>query len=200
MYRSGDCYNRIVQLAVNIYCDYQLTEFPINAKRLCERMGVRLIPYSAFDEINRKTLLSRSDYGFYVPMLEGFPPRIFYNDDPAIVGSEERIRFYLLHELKHYVNEDINSEADDDDLADYFAKFMACPIPFLVLLRIDTPDEIAARFGVSFTVAEITASNVRNRINKYGTKIFDYEKPLIQLLFSEFKLHDCIRGDEAYEQ
>lgn len=36
-------------------------------------------------------------------------------------------------------------------------------------------------FGVSATIAGFVSNSVKNRIDKYGYKIFDYEKPLIDL-------------------
>ncbi len=59
---------------------------------------------------------------------------------------------------------------------------MACPTPYLIVKGITHPNEIISRFNVSATAAANVASSIRKRIEKYGTEIFDYEKPLIKLL------------------
>ena len=55
-----------------------------------------------------------------VKASKGRPPTIYYNDE---YDSEGAIRLTIFHEIKHYVfNEDVSNE-EEDDLADFFARY-----------------------------------------------------------------------------
>ena len=123
--------------------------------------------------------MKRSEYGFFCPLTNDTAPTIYYNDT---ISSKGCIRQTIFHEIKHYINEDKEEDPEDDDLADYFGKYIACPIPYLIALHITTPNEIISMFGVSYQMACYVAKNVENRIIKYGYKLFDYEKPLLRHL------------------
>ncbi len=140
-------------------------------------MGVALVGYSSMPEEFYYLLKKKSMYGFFVPETRENPPTIYYND---MINSKGLQRFTVFHELKHYVFEDENEE--EDDLADYFSKYFMCPIPYLLLKNIDSPNEVVSRFGTSLEAAGYICANVNNRRNKYGYRIFDYEVELIEHL------------------
>ena len=104
-------------------------------------------------------------------------PTIYYNDSFESDGAQ---RFTIFHELKHYVYND--EDDSEDDLADFFARYFMCPIPYLLLKNMDTPNEIASYCGTSFEVAFHVCLNLHNRKNRYGFQIFDYEIKLIEHL------------------
>ena len=181
MYRKGKEYDRMAQLVIQLYLDYDLKGFPVNEKELCQKLGIALVPYSEYESGDKKILLTRSEYGFFVPLSikNGSPPIIFYNDS---ISSSGCIRQTIFHEIKHYIDEDSLEDPEDDDLADYFAKYLACPIPYLVANNIKSQNEIISIFGVSNQMAGYIVRNLENRIQKYGTRIFEYEVPLIKHL------------------
>lgn len=177
MYRQPIEYERIDKLAIDIYVDYELNEFPIDAKTLCKRMGMNLVPYSAYEGENRNVLYKESTEGSFSYGATQLNPVSFYNDgNDSVYGN---IRQTILHEIKHYVDED--EDDSEDDLAEHFARYMACPTPYLIWKNITDVNEIISTFGVSATIAGFVSKSVKNRIDKYGNKIFDYEKPLIDL-------------------
>ena len=180
MYRNSKSYDELDRLAIEIYCDYRFNSFPLDVREVCHKLGVMLVPYSAFGQWERELLKKQSLYGFLMPQSSESPATIFYNDDRAELRSEGCIRQTIFHEIKHYVCGDENDE--DDDLAEHFGKYFPAPIPYLIVKNISSPNEIVSRFGVSMTVACNIASQVRNRRAKYGDRIFEYEKPLIHLL------------------
>ena len=45
-YRYSTKYERMARLAIDIYIDYNITEFPTNAKDIAKRMGFDFIFYS----------------------------------------------------------------------------------------------------------------------------------------------------------
>lgn len=179
MYRSdGNVYDELDGLAISLYVDYNMKVFPINEKELCRKMGVLLVPYSAYEGENRDILLKRSKEGFLSYGATELKPVILYNDgNDAVYGN---VRQTIFHEIKHFVYEDDENDKDDD-LAEHFGRYLACPTPYLVWKNITDVNEIISTFGVSATIAGYVASSVKNRINKYGDKIFDYEQPLIDL-------------------
>lgn len=182
MYRDGIFYDQMAKLAIDIFQDYNLTTFPLNEQEVCRKLGVPAIPYSAYNSEGQLILKKRSLFSFFCPPTKDTSPMIFYNDDLHDVGSPGDIKLNIFHEIKHYVDEDHDELPEDDDLADYFGKYLACPVPYLVVEGIRNPNEIVAAFGISYQTACYVASNVKNRMKKYGYKLFDYEKPLIKQL------------------
>lgn len=178
MYKRKPCeYERIDKLAIELYVDYSLSDFPIDEQSLCRRMGINLVPYSAFEGQGRDILYKHSKEGFLNYGTTSLKPVIFYNDsDDAVYGN---IRQTIFHELKHFLEED--KDDSEDDLAEHFGRYLACPTAYLVWKNITDVNEIISTFGVSVTIARYASSNVKNRISKYGHEIFDYEKPLIEL-------------------
>lgn len=181
MYRSSDEYEEIKKLVVDIYVDYNIREFPICEKGICRKLKVALLPYSLLIEKDfdaGKLLIKKSQYGFFTKGTAEMPPTIYYND---INATKEQQRFNIFHEIKHYVCEDEND--DKDDLADFFSRYFMCPVPYLMLRKIDTVNEIASVCGVTIPVASNVASNIINRRAKYGNKLIeDYEIRLVNQL------------------
>lgn len=177
MYRTPEEYDRMDQLAISLYVDYDLNEFPIDEKVLCRKMGINLVPYSAHGIENRKILSKRSKEGFLNYGVTDIRPTIFYNDcDNSVYGN---CRQTIFHELKHFLEEDKDEE--EDDLAEHFGRYLACPTAYLIWKKITNVNEIISTFDVSASIAKNVSSSVENRINRYGYRIFDYEKPLINL-------------------
>lgn len=174
MYRSGEEYEYICNVIIDIFIDYDIKSFPIDEKDICRKMGIALVPYSTYDSDAIELLKRKSKLGFFVKGSTESPPTIYYND---LRLSKGEVRFTIFHELKHYVFEDDDDEKDD--LADFFARYFMCPIPYLLLKKIDTENEIMAFCETSSTAARNAYSNIVNRRNKYGYHIFDYEIRLI---------------------
>lgn len=196
MYRDTEIYGEITKTVINIYLDYGIKGFPIDEKSVCKKLGIALIPYTDFGKEDRKLLLKKSQHGFYVPGTSDNSPTIFYNDSYESKGAQ---RLTVFHELKHYVYED--SDDEEDDLADFFARYFMCPIPYLLLKKIDTPNEIASICGTSMEAAYNVYSNLCNRRKKYGYQLFDYEIPLIEhlepILLEVYSVKK--EGDDVYE-
>lgn len=60
MYRNGNDYERMARLVIDIYIDYNITSFPVDEKELCRKLGLKLVPYSAYPEKTQKLLRKRS--------------------------------------------------------------------------------------------------------------------------------------------
>lgn len=178
MYRCGSDYDELDRIIYSVYMDYNIREFPIDEQELCRKLGVALIPYSAFLPNDPKMLLAKkSKQAFFVRESKENPPTIYYNDN---YDSEGATRLSVFHELKHFVCEDEDDR--EDDLADYFGRHLMCPTAYLMVKDINTPNEIVAFCGSSFKAAYNASINIKNRRSKYGNKLKDYEKAFIEMV------------------
>ena len=90
------------------------------------------------------------------------------------------------------MNNDTEDSEFDDNMADYFARYIMCPIPYLIKANINDELTLISDHGVSCEAAGYAINNVRNRRAKYGDKIFDHEQPLIDLLFPDIFKEECL--------
>ncbi len=186
MYYDGKEYDNMANLVIEIYLDYNFNSFPIDEKLVCNKLGLNLVPYSAFEYDEYDILKKKSKDAFLVmPYTTNDKATIYYNDDLNDTPYT-RTRYSIFHEVKHYVNNDKYEDEKIESMADYFAKYFMCPIPYLVYNNINTVDEIISMFNVSMTVARYVLKNIENRRLKYGNEIFEKEKPLMQLLCKNF--------------
>ena len=185
MYRKGLEYDEMAKKVIDIYLDYNIKTFPINVNQVCQKMQIALIPYSFYQSPSRELLKKESMSSFYVKPTISNPATILYNDDIGEVGSLGNIRRNIMHEVKHYVCED-TQDNPDDDLADYFGKYFLAPIPYLIVKGIDNCNDIMSIFGVDDEMSSFIYKNIRNRKKKHGSKIFDYELPLLKHLLGNY--------------
>ena len=190
MYRSGNVYQELDALAIDIYVDYGINSFPLDKKELCRKMGILLIPYSSYEGKDLQLFKKKSKYGFCTFGSNGCTPTIFYNDSVADLGSPATIKQTIRHEIKHFACGDTDDDDEFDDLAEHFGRYLACPTAYLVAKRITDVNAIISTFDVSATMARNIISGLTNRINQYGYRIFDYEKPLLELFNISIKESD----------
>lgn len=188
-YRDSTKYERMARLAIDIYIDYNITEFPTNAKDIAKRMGFDFIFYSDLDEKTRALMIKLSDDGVNYPHMTG--PNcirtIYINDTIQSNGRKDTSGF---HEIKHIVEYDCETDDEElneenEDLANFFGKYMKCPIPYLIYCGYDNEFDIMSKFGVSQEMAKNVLKSMRGRIKKYNNSIFDYEVPLLELLLGD---------------
>ena len=183
MYWNGNDYDKMAQLVIDIYVDYNIRSFPVDEKEVCRKLGLKLIPYSEYPEEQQVLLRKRSPDAFFAPATKTTPPTVFYDDK---VESYGRLRYNIFHEVKHFVNGDKDDGEYNDNMADYFARYFMCPIPYLIEYGINDELTLISDHLVSQQAAHNTMNNVRNRRAVYGDKIFDYEKPLVDLFTIHF--------------
>ena len=73
MYWKSNDYDKMAQLVIDIYIDYNITSFPVDEKEICKKMGLKLIPYSAYTEKEQELLRKRSEDGFFCPATKTTP-------------------------------------------------------------------------------------------------------------------------------
>lgn len=184
MYRSGIEYDEMALLAIEVITDYNLCVYPLDALEVCKKLKINAIPYSSYNEETRKKLINLSRDGFCIPRVRDGRPIIYYNDDLSMIISRSRIESTIFHEIKHILCNDKNEDGKDD-LADYFSKYIRCPIPLLIYLGVTEINDIITAFEISYEQACYIISNVENRKRVYGSQIFDYEKPLLETILKD---------------
>ena len=185
MLRSRREYDAIAKIVIDIYRDYDIKKFPIDVFDICRKSGIDLVPYSEFSEREVSLLKKRSMDAFFVPATKCSPFMIFYNDNLQEVKSEGRQRFSIMHEVKHYVCNEMEETEEGEDLADYFARYFLCPIPVLIVRGIYNQSEIISEFKISASAAANASKSLQNRMKRYNNSLFEYEKPLIIQLFGD---------------
>lgn len=184
MYRHGDDYERIDQLARDILVDYGIKEFPLDLFSLTKKMGFEVIPYSAYEgEENSYILQRKSKDGFSIPASCGAAPVILYNDKAHL--SPARLQSTIGHEIKHIIDEDVDDS--QDDLCDHFARYIRCPTPYVIYMGFKSSPQLIDAFGISAIQADITINTIKSRTNKYGQLIFQNEIELMRQLCPDFK-------------
>lgn len=185
MYRSSDEYDRMKKLAIAIIEDYGITadDYPLDVKALCSKMKINVVPYSAYEDEGVDLLLKKSIDGFNIPRSTAQEAVIMINDKYGTHLSPARISQTLGHEIKHIVEED--TDDSEDDLCDYFSKYLRCPIPLVLYMGIVSSLELISRFGISFEQATYVLSNIINRRAKYGDSFFEFEVELLRQLLGD---------------
>lgn len=183
-----DEYDRMRKLAISVILDYNITieDYPLDMDKLCKKMDINVVPYSAYaDKSKFKLFLKRSIDGFNIPRNKEQKATIYFNDKYGDHLTPARISQTKGHEIKHILEEDKNDS--DDKLCDYFSKYLRCPIPLLIYLKINTRQELISKFGVSNEQAGYILKNVDNHKRKFGDKYYDYEVLLIKQILGD----DC---------
>ena len=184
MYRSKQFYNYYRDIIIDIYLDYGIKTFPIKAKELCRKMGIVLVPYSILKGEEFELAFKKSYEGFYVPKTKDTPPMIYYNDDEEMM-TNGRIRYTIFHEIKHYVCDDKEETEESEDAAKYFAKYIMCPIPYLVYNQkyYTGYEKIQKRFNTSLEVAQYLYDQLKRRIARSGNALYEKEVILIDAIY-----------------
>lgn len=177
-------YEKMAKLAIDIYLDYGINSFPVDAYEIADKMGFKISYYSDYTEEKRNAFLKISEDGTNLP-IDGdsmHTKNIIINDR---IESPARKQATIFHEIKHIVNHDKDESKYNENMADFFARYMRCPTPYLVYKKMENSNLIQVEFGVSTQMAEIAENNVKQRIKKYGYGIFDYELPLLQQILGD---------------
>lgn len=174
-------YDRVDKIAYEFLSDYEITEFPIDINKLCKKLGINLIPYSAFVK-KKELLLHLSDNGFSFINPYTRVGSIFINDMHPSSGS---IIFTCLHEIFHLFGND--EFFADEQLADHFAQTVIAPPIILISNNIISTDEIVSNFGTSWETGGYILKKIINRILAMTSKILDYEMEYYELVYEHFK-------------
>ena len=169
-------YEEIKQIVVDLFVRYNVSCVPVNGFELATKMGITVVPYSAFSESKRWLLFKKSEDGFCVQKNTG-EWFIYYNDQ----REYGRINNTIFHEIGHIVLD----HSEDSELAEkevkFFAKYALVPPVLVHKLRLHDPAEIASIFEVSYEAACYAYSYYQKWLQYGGTSYTNYEVTLLNL-------------------
>ncbi len=189
-------YDELDKTALQILMDYSDGEFPIDLEKLCERLRIKLTPYSAlkesaFSEINSSVSNGELSDGFSIilnkPDPQGYVAYAYYNDDKKAIISNERVRFTIAHEIKHVIFRETNPTNIEESEAEHFARFLLAPMPLLIVGKYETNYEIRRKFRLTKSAAYNALKAKNNRVEKHGNSLFKYESNFIDWFLENAK-------------
>lgn len=182
--------------ALQILMDYSNAYFPIDLCNLCEKLRIKLVPYSLLpigkiEEINSIATNGELKDGCSIilehPDDDGYIAYTFYNDNVKDVMIRERIWFTIGHEIKHVIFNEINPTKEEEDEANHFARMLLAPTCILIVGKYDNQEDIIKKFKLTKSASFNALKARNNRIDKYGEALFDYEMDFIEWFLSNIK-------------
>ena len=169
-------YEELKRIVVDMFVKHGVSCVPISAFELAFKMGITVIPYSAFPPRKRLLLLKKSTDGFSVKFATG-EWRIYYNDN---IQRNGRVNNTIMHEIGHIVLD----HSEESDLAEaevrFFAKYALVPPPLVRKLGTTDCVQVMTTFDVSIEAAQ-NALNYYNKWLAYGGEDYsDYEVTLLE--------------------
>lgn len=189
-------YDELDKAALQILMDYSFGEFPIDLRRLCEKLRIRLTPYSELGEQKLSKIKSIATSGelgdgfsviLEMPDHEGYLAYAYYNDDKKEVGSVERASFTIAHEIKHVVFGEKDPTAAEEREAEHFARYLLAPTPLLMVGKFESVYETQERFGLTITASRNALKAKSHRVNAHGDSLFEYESEFVDWFLENVK-------------
>lgn len=167
---------QIKESVVKMYEQFDINCVPISAFEVATKMGIKVIPYSAYSERIQALMLKESEDGFNVERENG-EFYIFYNDEK----NYGRTNNTIMHEIGHIVLE----HSQDSELAEkevkFFAKYALAPPVLIHKFELKDPYSISETFDISFEAA-CYALTYYNKWLAYGGKNYtSYELKILNL-------------------
>ena len=175
---SNERYEEIKQIVVEMFEEYGVSCVPINGFEIANKIGVKVISYSAYPARTRFLMEKYSADGFSILRDTG-EWYIFYNDDDE--HDYGRINNTIMHEIAHIVLD----HTEDSELAEmevrFFAKYALAPPALIHKLKLETAESIADIFEISFEAAGYALSYYQKWLNYGGQDYKDYEIRMLRL-------------------
>ena len=166
----------IKENAVNMYEKYNISCIPISAFEIATKMGVTVVPYSAYSFEKQILMLKESEDGFVVEKTDG-SFFIFYNDKK----SYGRINNTIMHEIGHIILQ----HTEDSELADkevkFFAKYALAPPVLIHKLGYKNALTISDAFDISYEAAKYALIYYQKWLQYGGQDYTSYELKTLKL-------------------
>lgn len=173
---SNNRYEEIKKIVVELFIKYDVKCIPINGFELASKMGIKIIPYSSYNEKTQKLMKKRSKDGFFVEKTEG--EFYIYYDDTMNYG---RINNTILHEIGHIVLDHTEESELAEAEVNFFAKYALVPPVLVYKLNINSPNKISEIFDVSIQAGYYAYTYYRKWLKYGGSILKEYEMSLIGL-------------------
>ena len=159
-----------------MYENYDVSCIPISAFEIATKMGVSVVPYSAYNEKTQKLMVKKSEDGFVVEKADG-SFFVFYNDEKGY----GRINNTIMHEIGHIILEHTEDSALADKEVKFFAKYALAPPVLIHKLALKDAYSIANVFDISYEAAGYALSNYRKWLQYGGKNYTSYERKILEL-------------------
>ena len=147
-----------------VYWDYGIHSFPVDCKKILNRMGFKLLTYQEISGNDKQFLIRMMQVSGDAFIIRG-EKRLYYNDSVM----PKRLRFSLAHEIGHIVTDD-----DSEDVANDFASNQLAPRPVIYAKQLRTADEISKFFGISISAANNALIDDSYRLDADGIHLVDF--------------------------
>lgn len=175
---TNERYEEIKRIVVKMFEECSVSCVPINGFEIANKMGVKVIPYSAYLTRVRYLMKRYSSDGFSV-LRDSGKWYIFYNDDNE--HDYGRINNTIMHEIAHIVLD----HTEDSELAEmevrFFAKYALAPPVLIHKLKLKSAESIADIFEISFEAAGYALAYYKKWLTYGGQDYKDYEIRMLRL-------------------
>lgn len=169
-------FEEIKECVVNMYENFNINCVPISAFEIATKMGINVIPYSAYNERIQTLMLKQSEDGFNIETENG-EFYIFY-DNTKIYG---RVNNTIMYEIGHIVLE----HSQDSELAEkevkFFAKYALAPPVLIHKFKLKDTYEISETFGISLEAACYAITYYKKWLAYGGKRYTSYEMKILNL-------------------
>ncbi len=170
-----EVYEDIKQQSISMLIEMGINSVPIDPFELSNKLGLRVIPYSAFSGDIVFVLSLKEPDGFSIEDGKG-GWAIYYNDSVKY----ERVRFTIMHEIGHYILGHYKGGEVEESEANFFARYtLAAPPLIHNILSAPNPETISKEFEISYTAATHAHSGYWAWID-CGDEYMDYEIDLLK--------------------
>lgn len=142
-------YEKIKTTVADLFETISIDHFPVVGFEVAHKLGIRLMPYSAFDNDLKALALLTSDDAFSTRNPQG-QWVICYNDE---INSYGRQNFSIMHEIGHIVMQRNFCEDEDEAFADFFACYALAGSPALHLFQPKQAEDIEHLCSISHEMA-----------------------------------------------
>lgn len=156
-HRGKLSYRRYEEIKQEILFMFEETEtdtFPIDCFEIARRLNYVLRPYSTLTFVERLKAFGTSSEGYSTVEVNPITGMnyyvIYYNDEAHSPGN---IRWTIFHEIGHiYLGHHDNppgNEQQEEDEANFFAKYAMCPPPLLNATHCHCSQDVLVKFNTS---------------------------------------------------
>lgn len=167
---------QIKKSVVKMYEYFEINCVPISAFEIATKMGIKVIPYSAYGEKIKSLMLKESKDGFVVTYKGKFC--ICYNDE---INNYGRVNNTIMHEIGHIVLK----HSQDSELAEkevkFFAKYALAPPVLIHKLKLKDVASISKAFDISIEAARYALEYYSKWLAYGGRKYTSYELKTLEI-------------------
>ncbi len=168
-------YDAIKQTVVELFIRYDVNCIPINGFEIAAKMGIDVVPYSAYPPSVQEMMRRESPDSFFIEKNDG--KQLIYYDSDQIYG---RMNQSIMHEIGHIVLGHTQESELAEAEAKFFAKYALAPPALVHRMNPSDPYALAEYFDISFQAACIAWDYYRKWLAFSGTDYASYEYQMLK--------------------